>query len=231
MQDKLFECEREYIKKRFKTYRSKKFKQKLICFFLLVIFIVGLLIWYYVKIISPIILSYAEASIQKFLVKSSNSAIGEVINSFDYDDFVKVTYDSSGNVLTIEAQISKVNLVSNNLAKTTQDEMDKISKLGVNIPIGTCSGISFLSGKGNNINFSVEPIGNATCNFYTSFEEAGINQTNHKIFVCIESEATLMFPIGLKKINNSTNYLLAECVIVGKIPNVYLSAENLSSLK
>ncbi len=225
------DCEKKYIKKYFKISRSKAFKQKLILCFFICFIIVFFILLYFIKVVNPIIYSYGEANIQKLLVKSSNNAIGEVTSSLTYDDFVKITYNTNGDILTIEAQTSKINQVGNNLAKCTQDEIDKISKLGIDIPIGTCSGIGFLSGKGNKLNMSIEPIGNASCNFFTTFEDAGINQTNHKIYVDIETEASLILPFGFQKIKKSTNYLLAECVIIGKIPNVYLNNSNIPNLK
>lgn len=225
------DCEKKYLKKHFKISRSKSFKRKLILLSFTIFLILFLILLYLVKIVNPIIYSYGEANIQKLLVKSSNNAIAEVINSLAYDDFVKISYASNGDILAIKAETIKINQVSNSLAKATQDEIDKASKLGLNISIGTCSGIGFLSGKGGKINLSIEPIGSASCNFYTSFEEAGINQTNHKIYVEIETEASLILPFGFEKIRQSSNYLLAECVIIGKIPNIYLNNSNISNLK
>ncbi len=225
------ECEKKYIKKHFKVSRSKKFKRNLICFFICFIFIIILLVYYLSKVVNPIMYTYGEATIQKLLTISSNNAIGDIISTMQYDDIVKIKYDDNGDVITIEAISSKINQISNNLAKKTQEEIDNSSKLGINIPIGTCSGIGFLSGKGNNINISIEPMGNASCNFYTTFEDAGINQTNHKIFVNIETEASLIMPFAFKKVKKSTSYLLAECIIVGKIPSVYLGTHDISYLK
>lgn len=225
------ECEKKYLKKHFKVSRSKKFKRRLTICFLLIILLTSLIFLYFAKIVNPIIFSYGEANIQKLLTVSSNNAIGEITNSLKYDDFVKITYADNGDILAIEAEVSKINQISNNLAKTTQDEIDNKSQLGLNIPIGTCTGIGLLSGKGNYINLNIEPIGNASCNFYTIFEEAGINQTSHKIYVSIDAEASLILPFGFKKIRKTTNYLLAECVIVGKIPDIYFGIHDLSTLK
>lgn len=225
------DCEKRYIKKHFKITRSRTFKRNLLIFCFITLIFITLIFFYLIKIVNPIIYSYGEANIQKLLVKSSNNAIGKVTNNITYDDFVKVTYDSNGDISSIKADTLKINQVSNNLAKLTQEEIDNISKLGLNIPIGTCSGIGFLSGKGSKINLSIEPIGNSSCNFYTTFEDAGINQTSHKIYVNIETEASLILPFGFQKIKKSTNYLLAECVIIGKIPNVYLNNSNISNLK
>lgn len=224
-------CENEYIESRFKKYRTKKIKRRIFIVIILLIFLLYLIFLYFAKTINPIIIAYGESEIQKMLVKSSTKAVSDISSSLSYDEFIKIIYDKNEDIIAIHSDIVKINQVSNSLAKTTQDELDNFLKLGINIPLGTCSGIAFLSGKGSNISFSVNPIGNAVCNFYTTFEEAGINQTSHKIFVSIETEASLILPFSLKKVKKSTNYLISESVIVGKIPNVYLNAKSLVDLK
>lgn len=161
------------------------------------------------------------------LVEASNNAISK-INTFSYDNLIHINYDSNNSISSIIADSQAINNIANTLAIDTQKQINDLSSLGITIPIGTFSGISFLIGKGSDVNLSVNPIGSVKCEFYTSFTSAGINQTLHKIYVAIESQASLILPFQMQKIKNLTSYLISECVIIGEVPSTYL---NITSLK
>lgn len=195
----------------------------------MITFFCFLILEYFINIVNPIIFSYGEAEINRLLIRSSNNAILN-ISSVTYDDLISINYDSNRDVTSIIANSSSINNLANSLAIETQREIDLNAKLGISIPFGTCTGLGFLSGKGSDINLSVSPIGNVSSKFYTSFTSVGINQTSHKIFISISSQASLILPFGTKNISKSIDYLICECLIVGDVPNTYLSISSLSEL-
>lgn len=218
-----------YVKTHFKFYKRKKLRKKIIIISLVTTFFCFLILEYFVNIVNPIIFSYGEAEINRLLIRSSNNAILN-ISSVTYDDLISINYDSNRDVTSIIANSSSINNLANSLAIETQREIDINAKLGISIPFGTCTGLGFLSGKGSDINLSVSPIGNVSSKFHTSFTSVGINQTSHKIFISISSQASLILPFGTKSISKSIDYLICECLIVGDVPNTYLSISSLSEL-
>ena len=61
--------------------------------------------------------------------------------------------------------------------------------------------------------------------FLTSgFEEAGINQTNHKLYLTVCSNVSVILPLENKVVDTQTQILIAESIIVGKIPDTYLNS-------
>lgn len=181
------------------------------------------------KIVNPIATSYGEAEVKRMLVKSSNNAILN-ISTIKYDDIITINYSEDG-ISSIVANTATINTIANSLAIETQKEIELNSSLGIKIPIGTLSGVTFLTGKGHKISFAVNPLGNVTCSFYTTFTDAGINQTSHKIYVIISSEATLIMPFASKDISSSIEYLISECLIIGKVPSTYVNISSLSDLR
>lgn len=224
------EYESEYMTNKIKIAKKKRIKKVLFILCFVVLFIVVSVLLFLGKVVNPIVMSYGEAQVNKMLAVSSNSAINE-ITAINYSDLIDVRYSASGDVLSIKANTSEINKIGNTLAIHTQNKIDKVATAGVNIPIGTLSGIAFLSGVGTNATFKVNPIGNVKCNFYTSFSSCGINQTVHKIYVTIESEASLILPFGMKVIKSENSYVASEFVIVGKVPNTYLNITSLDDLK
>lgn len=224
------EFQSKYVENKFKRAKKKKIKRVFIALFLVTLFVVSSVIVFFKNVVNPIVLAFGEAQINKMLVASSNNAISEIAN-VNYSDLVEVTYASSGEVLSIKANIGEINKIGNTLALHTQAKIDEMALLGVNIPLGTLSGVAFLSGVGSDVTFKITPIGNAKCVFYTSFSSCGINQTSHKIFVTIVSEASLILPFGIKVVKSQNSYVASEFVIVGKVPNTYFNVTSIDDLK
>ena len=216
--------EQEYIDNRFNKCKKKYFKKKFVIVILVLVSIIACLFCYAKFVVAPVVWAYGESGVEKMLVVSSNNAISSISTS-QYDDLTSITYDSSNKISSIVINSAIINELANILAVETQKELDKQSSLGLNIPLGTCSGISFLVGRGGDITLSVQPHGNVICRFYSTFVSSGINQTLHKIWVSVESEANLVLPSGTRTISKQIEYLVAECVIVGEIPNVYLNGK------
>ena len=59
---------------------------------------------------------------------------------------------------------------------------------------------------------------------------AGINQTLHQIIMTITIQITIVTPAGTDLIETSSQVVVAETVIVGTVPNSYLSVDS-SGLK
>lgn len=67
------------------------------------------------------------------------------------------------------------------------------------------------------------PIGNVLCKFSSKFTSAGINQTLHSIFVDVQTSVSIILPTRTVQVGGSSQVLIAESVIVGKVPDVYLN--------
>ena len=224
------EYQSQYVKNKIKIAKKKKLKKMLLISLLIAILCLASIFAFLKNVVNPIVLAYGEAQINKMLTISSNNAINEIA-TINYTDLVEVNYSQSGEILSIKANTNEINRIGNTLALSTQNKIDEATTMGVNIPIGTLTGIAFLSGIGDNISFKVNPIGNAKCSFYTSFTSCGINQTSHKIYVEIENEASLILPFGIKIITCKNSYIASEFVIVGKVPNTYFNITSLDDLK
>ena len=216
-----------YVLNRFKICKIKKRKRRIFSILLIVILAISLIITYCIKIINPIIYEYTSAEIERLLVKSTNKAIDFIFSKYNYEDLISINYDKEGNISFIKANQIEINKIINSVSIQTQNIIDSSAKVGIFIPIGTCSGIGFLSGKGNNINISIDPIGNVISYLKSEFTQAGINQTLHKIYINVQSEMSIVLPFTFKKVTKNIEILISECLIVGKIPNVYFKTDNL----
>ena len=59
--------------------------------------------------------------------------------------------------------------------------------------------------------------------FSTEFESAGINQTRHKIYLSLQTSVRLVIPSGARQVLLQSQVLIAESIIVGEVPQSYVS--------
>lgn len=139
----------------------------------------------------------------------------------EYSKFVTLSTNDSGEVISIESNVSNINSLKTNIAARVQREIERISSIDIEIPIGTLLGIQMLHGKGFDVGMSVQPLGTAKTTVISEFNEAGINQTLHRIVIEIDAEVDAVIPGFSSRVPVSTSIVAAETVIVGRVPEAY----------
>lgn len=181
--------------------------------------------------INTIITDTIELKSKALATKAMNSAIADVvINSIVYEDLVNIITDELGNISMIQANSLEINNLSKDLAQTTEIKIEEYGRTGVSIPIGSFTGIPLFVGRGPQIKLKVNPIGAVNCSFLSQFETAGINQTNHKIYLKISADVGVVLPLLSTKYNTTRQVLISESIIVGQVPEVYLYSDTLDTL-
>ena len=86
-----------------------------------------------------------------------------------------------------------------------------------------------LSGKGPGVPIRISSIGNVETDLRSEFKEQGINQTLHRVYLQVVCEVSILTPYNdiTEKISNQV--LIAENVIVGRIPNTYYNLEGIDT--
>ncbi|MGI6228216.1 MAG: sporulation protein YunB, partial [Christensenellales bacterium] len=93
---------------------------------------------------------------------------------------------------------------------------------------GTFTGFSFLMGFGPDIEIKFTPIGSANCDFISEFASAGINQTLHKIYITVKAEIYSVSSIYDIQTTVISEVLICENLLIGEIPDTYLSLGRLN---
>ena len=83
-------------------------------------------------------------------------------------------------------------------------------------------GLTLLAGSGPRIPISIVPVGSVQTDFETEFEACGINQTRHKVYLQLSASIRIVIPTGAKTTNVTANMLVAESIIVGKVPESFV---------
>lgn len=219
-----------YLPPRNIRYRMKprrKFTRLKIIIAAVCALLLGVLIFFQ-RNVTKILISISEATIRSITTVAVNDAIYYTLNdNLRYEDLITVTYDGDGNVSTITTDSLKINRIARDTAYLSQENLNKMSEEGIQVPLGALTGIEALAGFGKKINIKIIPISNVNCSFVSKFVQAGINQTKHSLYLEVVSDISIILPEKTSNLASTTEVLVCESIISGKIPDVYLQGSHL----
>ena len=207
-----------YDRKRFKTrYRV------LIFFLVIILFCVGIMKYSEARI-RPIIISMAEAHARSIGAKVVSEAISEEIeeNNISYDDLISFEKDESGKIAALKTDIIMVNRLKSRLSVVILNKLANMNDINLYIPVGNLVNGEFFSGRGPKIEIIVLPVGSVATNITNVFTSAGINQTRHQIMLEVYVTVSVIMPFSVESTDISTSIAIAETIIVGDVPNMYM---------
>jgi len=209
----------------------KKIRRKKGLVIFVLVFFICLIVVYYLKVMLPIIKTYSKAETEAETEKAINSAVSSVVNrTINYDTLIDINYSTTGEIVSFAANQYEINTITREIVKETQYQLNTLGCDGLNINIGTFTGIPFLIGKGMLVNLKLMPIGAVKSEFVSQFDSVGINMTKHSLFLYINTAISIVLPIKNYEVKTSTQILLAESIIVGKVPEVYLQGGGINKL-
>lgn len=200
--------------------------------FICVLCIIILGIFVYLNyVVNPVIVEYSTAQTRSLSQKAVEEAVYKTMNSgLVYDDLITISRDENGDIMYISTNSLQINLLARELVKNAQTQLETIGAKGIDIPVGTFTGMPIFVGRGPEINIKLLPIGSISCRFSSEFIEAGINQTNHKIYLTITNNVSIILPTAHQTVQTTTQLMIAECIIVGKIPDTYLNSASIDDM-
>ncbi len=152
-----------------------------------------------------------------------NNAVNDELQreDIDYRKLVELSTNADGELVSIESNVSNINSLKTNISLRMDREMERISAVDINIPIGTLLGVQLLHGRGFDVGMTVQPIGYTTTHIISEFTEAGINQTRHRIIIKIATSVDAIIPGYSTDVKVITSIVAAETVIIGRVPEAY----------
>lgn len=204
--------------------KRRKIKKKLIIVLACIAALVAGVMIYFERNINPVIVAASSSRVESLANKALAETIaGITADNTSYADLVTTVYDSQGDIKMIQSNSAKMNAIAQKISLITYDKIENIGKNGIDIAIGTLTGMPVFTEKGPFTNFEFLPIGSVRCEIKSEFSSAGINQTIHRIFATVNADITVIIPgFRNRNIPVSSTVLFAESIIVGKVPNVYL---------
>ncbi len=176
--------------------------------------------------VTDILLSATQETMRARTATAVNEAVFETLaDSVRYDDLVTVERDAQGEIRAIFANAYEINRIARDTAYLAQKKLQAMGEEGIALPLGAFSGIDALAGFGPSVRIRLIPVAVVTCRFASEFTQAGINQTRHAVFLEVTAEISVVLPGRTQNFSTSSEVLIAESVLVGDVPQVYLQGD------
>ena len=137
---------------------SKKIKIKarfILAFF--AIFCIAVIL-YLNFVINPVIIATSTAKVRSLSQRAVESVVWQVISdSSIYDTLINITRDEKGKIVTLCSNSATINMLVLELTDKAQHALSKMGETGVDIPIGSFSGMPIFTGRGPDINIKIYP--------------------------------------------------------------------------
>lgn len=155
-----------------------------------------------------------------------NKVVCEMIDrdAYDLDYFVNFQKDSDGNITAISGNMAHINALSAQILGSIIASTDAGS-MTVDIPFGSLLGSNLLMGKGPEVTVEILLLTSSAVDFKSEVSSCGINQTSYQLFLEIKMDVDVLVPWGTESATVLTEVLIADTVLVGKIPETYLNVE------
>lgn len=208
---------------------KQKRKRKKLKVFVIILLIVLTIICYFDFYVNPQIINANTAQIKSVTTHILTSGVRESLKNNEYDDLMTIEKDNNDKINLIKVNSKNVNQLNTSIINATQQKLDNEQNMKIDVPLGTFTGLPILNGHGPNIEVKIQSIGSINTKFISQFSSVGINQSCHKIYINITATVCVLMPLYTQNINVTSQVLVAECIIVGEIPNVYLNTDNLTN--
>ena len=169
----------------------------------------------------PAVITVAQYHIQSLINKAVNNAIISVMDKtqYSYDDLVEINRNSADEIVSVNYNSLHINKLRSELIKVSIEEPQKIPVSYVYIHIGNITSIDILQNKGPKLKFTVTPSSYVEAEVESVFQNTGINQINHQIFITVKVTANALIPNYSTSVYSENKVCVAETVIIGKVPD------------
>lgn len=215
------------VYKKFQNSKMQNNKNKKLVKFITILSIAIVTFTMAINGITPIFETLCKDKAKSIATIICNEESTKIINNYKYEDLVTIYKDSNNNITMIKSNITPINLIISDVAEKIQKRLDKVEKEQVGIRLGSFTGTKIFSGRGPIIPITLSTIGNVETDLRSEFKSAGINQTIHRIYLQIDCNVNILTPYTIFEEGISNQVLIAENIIVGKIPESYYNLEGL----
>lgn len=208
--------------------KRRKFKAFVILAVIAVIFTAGFV--YVRKNLIEYTNKYAAGLITTRVVDVLNNSTTQALEGEWFQDksnFYEIRYDNEGNVTLISADMVVINALMRDVAAYSQTNVNQMCKKeDVQVPYSSVFGSSLLANYGGKYTFNLEFLGNIQCNYRTTFQSAGVNQTLMCMYIDLYVDISVMLPLYVKNIEVQNSMVVYQNLIVGKVPDFYFDSGN-----
>ena len=168
------------------------------------------------------VVSMAEHRTRLMAEAAMNDGIETILADLEDVPLVEVVRNGEGEVRAVEVRMQAVNRVKIRVTRQILQNLRMAGTIGrLKIPLGSLLGGGLLAGKGPGLTYRFLPEGSVSTRILSRFEACGVNQTRHQLLLSVEIRGCAILAWYPVEVEVPTEYVLAETVVVGGIPESY----------
>ena len=181
------------------------------------------------KAITPIIERQCRVKARSLATQFANEACLENMKDITYDDLCTIERDEANDVSLIKMNSININKLNSQIALDVQEKLNDTTISKFYVKLGSFTGIKLISGRGPDVEVRMSTIGEVTTELKSEFEEMGVNQTLHRLYINVNCNVSLLTPFKDVDEHITAQVLISETVISGDIPDAYYDLEGVSA--
>ena len=212
-----------------KNYDHRAFKLAVL---VILMGLITYMAYFWVFRISPNLEAVSAIKTKLIVNRIVNETINEKFgNETSAGNLLITETDEEGSIEMVQSNTAAINNLISELLVELQDRY-KNGEAGtdIEVPIGSLIGSKILSQSGPTVELTIIPVAVSKIDFITEFESQGINQTKYKVYVVLSTEARVMAPFSMHHIEVESTILVAEAIILGKVPESFVQVPKESIL-
>lgn len=184
--------------------------------------LLALLFWFDHQL-RPVITTMAAYQCKVVSVLAINRAVQQELEDSPelYQQLYDIKYGPEGRITSIQASAAAVNQAKVNLTSAVLEELEKLEKQVLSIPLGTLLGWQLLAGYGPDISLKAVPSGFVTSEFHTTVQTEGVNQTLLSGYITFHVEMSALLPGYYATEEVEDEVCVVQTLVVGEVPQVY----------
>ena len=195
---------------------------KLIIFLLIFALSAGYLIYIVDRNLKPTIIQIAISRAHILATETMNKVLyEEILTKTDYKDLITVHKDTQQRITLMQANTIKISRILSEANLAIKETLKHLENQAFYIPLGQALNSSLLAHYGPKLTVRLLPVGTVNVTFGDSFEDAGINQTRHILYLNMDTTVKIVVPLVTEDIVVNNRVPIAETIIIGEVPNTY----------
>jgi sporulation protein YunB len=198
---------------------KRRRKRRWLC----VLSVISLLVlgfWIFVEAqIKPIMKKYGVKSAQSLVTQVINEEMTNCLAASPSAEWVRLERDGQGDVALLEVNAQQVNGLKLSVIGAVLERLEGEDVCDFGVPLGTLIMPEVFTSKGPILSLDVGLDSTVSAELFTEWQGAGINQTVHRLKMRVQVDMVLALSFD-EHIETTvvSEYLVAETVLVGKVP-------------
>lgn len=172
------------------------------------------------------ILAMARVRAEQAAIRAVQEAVNEKLaKAVEYKDLIYIRTDNRGRVVLMQANTIKINNLAADTTLEIQKTLAKLEGTVIPIPIGQALNSKILASYGPEIKVTLVPMGTVKVKVEDDFQQAGINQTRHRLYLHVFSRVKIVIPLVSDTVEVASQIPIAETIIVGEVPQTHVDLD------